>query len=423
MAQAAWLAFSCVAAGCDSCCPCAGFDGHFTKKAGANQEGCATFWRRSRFRLHACQDVSLRDCFRASMPQHLLLQRARSLHSEQLPPPQPVRRQQRGSPTRAAAPGQSPVPGPVQAGAARAGPQQTPAEAAGQGPLVTGGAQAAAERHARFCPLLEASSALAHSVQKVSSIAQVCVLVPSTADSPPGSSQEAASSATSDRGAGSDEPLCVVNTHLFYHPRAPHIRNMQMAAILAEAEAVMQAPAAAGPGRPALLLCGDLNSGLNQGIPGQAALRQHCRLRLDSHVVHPAAPADDVLPALRVPAGTLCCAHGIPCRSRQLTLLGEITSALCCWQALCSCWTRASSQQTSGTGPWGLTLTLGHGSGGARLVVQRSRQPSRQWLPATQRRGMQRSLEVELHCAYPSAEGCIRCQGSGHFWYAGRVGG
>ena len=30
-------------------------------------------------------------------------------------------------------------------------------------------------------------------------------------------------------------PLCVVNTHLFYHPYAPHIRTMHTAAILEEA--------------------------------------------------------------------------------------------------------------------------------------------------------------------------------------------
>ena len=323
------MAFSCVAAGYDSCCPFAGFDGHFTKKAGANQEGCATFWRRSRFRLHACQDVSLRDCFRAAMPQHLLLQRAKSLHSEELPPPRPVRRQQRGSPTRAAVPDQSPVPGPVEAGAVRAGSLKAPAEAAGQGPLVTGGTQAAAERHARFRPLLEASSALAHSVQKVSTIAHICVLVPCTADLPPGSSQEAASSATSDRVAGSDEPLCVVNTHLFYHPRAPHIRSMQMAAILAEAEAVMQAHAAPVPGRPSLLLCGDLNSGLNQGTPGQAASWQHCRPQPKSHVVHPAAHADDVL-ALAGACWRLVWCTWHPLQVFPSDLLREITSALCC---------------------------------------------------------------------------------------------
>ena len=323
------MAFSCVAAGYDSCCPFAGFDGHFTKKAGANQEGCATFWRRSRFRLHACQDGSLRDCFRAAMPQHLLLQRAKSLHSEELPPPRPVRRQQRGSPTRAAVPDQSPVPGPVEAGAVRAGSLKAPAEAAGQGPLVTGGTQAAAERHARFRPLLEASSALAHSVQKVSTIAHICVLVPCTADLPPGSSQEAASSATSDRVAGSDEPLCVVNTHLFYHPRAPHIRSMQMAAILAEAEAVMQAHAAPVPGRPSLLLCGDLNSGLNQGTPGQAASWQHCRPQPKSHVVHPAAHADDVL-ALAGACWRLVWCTWHPLQVFPSDLLREITSALCC---------------------------------------------------------------------------------------------
>lgn len=68
-----------------------------------------------------------------------------------------------------------------------------------------------------------------------------------------------------------DGPLCVVNTHLFFHPRAPHIRTLHTAALLAEAGALIDevagSPALHGR-RPALLFCGDLNSDLNDGVPG-----------------------------------------------------------------------------------------------------------------------------------------------------------
>lgn len=72
-------------------------------------------------------------------------------------------------------------------------------------------------------------------------------------------------------GAPHDGPLCVVNTHLFFHPRAPHIRTMHTAALLAEASALIDgaAPAQQLRGqRPALLFCGDLNSDMNDGISG-----------------------------------------------------------------------------------------------------------------------------------------------------------
>lgn len=69
--------------------------------------------------------------------------------------------------------------------------------------------------------------------------------------------------------------LCVVNTHLFFHPYAPHIRTMHTAAILEEAAAFLQQAAedprvgaALGGSRPTVLFCGDLNSDLNDGIPG-----------------------------------------------------------------------------------------------------------------------------------------------------------
>lgn len=72
-------------------------------------------------------------------------------------------------------------------------------------------------------------------------------------------------------GAPHDGPLCVVNTHLFFHPRAPHIRTLHTAALLAEASALIEraAPSQQLRGqRPALLFCGDLNSDMNDGISG-----------------------------------------------------------------------------------------------------------------------------------------------------------
>ena len=68
-------------------------------------------------------------------------------------------------------------------------------------------------------------------------------------------------------GAGGGA-VCVVNTHLFFHPRANHIRTIHTAAILSEAEAFIQENCPAGRQLPAMLLCGDLNSGCNKGIPG-----------------------------------------------------------------------------------------------------------------------------------------------------------
>ena len=70
-------------------------------------------------------------------------------------------------------------------------------------------------------------------------------------------------------------PLCVLNTHLFYHPYAPHIRTMHTAAILEEAAAFItsssasiRATAPMDPKDLALVFCGDFNSDLNEGIPG-----------------------------------------------------------------------------------------------------------------------------------------------------------
>lgn len=127
--------------------------------------------------------------------------------------------------------------------------------------------------HAQFEPMLAASPELALALQKVTTVAQATLLAPVDP-------------------ASGDGCLCVVNTHLFFHPYAPHIRTMHTAAILSEAGAfleqcrsspdVAQAMAAAGGGRPpALLFCGDLNSDLNDGIPGVVELLRSGRLPHD----------------------------------------------------------------------------------------------------------------------------------------------
>ncbi len=72
-------------------------------------------------------------------------------------------------------------------------------------------------------------------------------------------------------------PLCVVNTHLFFHPKASHIRTLHAAAMLAEAHALMQEVGQQLGQTPALLFCGDLNSDKNDGISGEMPYHaMHC---------------------------------------------------------------------------------------------------------------------------------------------------
>ena len=69
--------------------------------------------------------------------------------------------------------------------------------------------------------------------------------------------------------AGAAEgPICLLNTHLFFHPQAPHIRSLHVAAMLAEAHALAESAAAELGRTPTLLFCGDLNSDINEGMPG-----------------------------------------------------------------------------------------------------------------------------------------------------------
>ena len=104
--------------------------------------------------------------------------------------------------------------------------------------------------HAALLPLLRASPQLVDALQRVGTIAQLVLLRPvessqtevrsagSDADSvrqvPP------TNNGTSDpHAAGWEHSLCVLNTHLFFHPRAPHVRTLHIAAALAEADSFM----------------------------------------------------------------------------------------------------------------------------------------------------------------------------------------
>lgn len=62
-------------------------------------------------------------------------------------------------------------------------------------------------------------------------------------------------------------PLCVVNTHLYFHPRANFIRTLHTAVMMMEARAVIDTTNDSA----ALIFCGDLNSGHNKGVPGRSA--------------------------------------------------------------------------------------------------------------------------------------------------------
>ena len=85
---------------------------------------------------------------------------------------------------------------------------------------------------------------------QVTTVAQLTVLVP-----------------VSQAGAA-EGPLCLLNTHLFFHPQAPHIRSLHVAAMLAEAHALAESAAGQLSRTPTLLFCGDLNSDINDGMPG-----------------------------------------------------------------------------------------------------------------------------------------------------------
>ncbi|DBA65768.1 TPA: hypothetical protein ACH3X2_002808 [Trebouxia sp. C0005] len=238
----------------------AGFEGHYTNKASSTREGEATFYRTSRFRLAARQDVILRDCFKD------LLHPAAQGSTVADVTAQHAQRSKR------------------------------------------------AKHHAQFEPMLRSSPHLQHVLQGVATVAQMTLLKPVTqpnaTPSPSLSPDQEMLLETSDsspaRAASAEGNICVVNSHFFFHPRASHVRNIHTAAVMTEVEAFIDetlngaascsdntaatAAATAGPTsqradeptsaasepvssqRPAMLFCGDLNSDLNDGPPGVVQL-------------------------------------------------------------------------------------------------------------------------------------------------------
>jgi len=135
-----------------------GYEGCYTNKQGKVREGSAMFWRTSRFRALAKKDVLLRDVFAPPL----------------------------------------------------------------------------GDLHQQFSPLLDNSPNLVDALQKVTTIAQMVLLLPAD------STSAAAPAAAAAAGGGRSRPLLVTNTHLFFHPYAPHIRTIHTAAVLEEAQAALQ---------------------------------------------------------------------------------------------------------------------------------------------------------------------------------------
>lgn len=120
-----------------------------------------------------------------------------------------------------------------------------------------------------FQPLLDASPHLTEALQRVSTIAQALALQPR-----PGSRLCPASAQA--------PPLVVANTHLFFHSNAAHIRTMHVDTIVMEAFELAAECGRSGAtddgATPAVIFCGDLNSDLNDGVPGTVELLRSGRL-------------------------------------------------------------------------------------------------------------------------------------------------
>jgi 2',5'-phosphodiesterase len=96
--------------------------------------------------------------------------------------------------------------------------------------------------HASLAPFLQrpCNKELARILSsKLTTVAQLCCLVPATEG---------------------EQGLVVVNTHLFFHPGASHIRMLLVSAILREVQAARQEWERQTGLRLAVILAGDLNS-------------------------------------------------------------------------------------------------------------------------------------------------------------------
>ena len=237
-----------------------GYEGRFTGKASTVREGSATFWLRERFEVGAERDVVLKEVF-----------------------------------------------GKLWEGSGGGGGGEGGRRATTSNDKSSDGSDASdplsassvAARHSALLPALRSSAWLRESLSKVSTVAQVTLLVPRRRkkEEVEEEKQPGSESACGGGGGGGGGPLLVTNTHLFFHPSAPHVRTLHVQAMLTEAADVSErwqtqekkakgdsnddgnatkttkttkTPKAAE--RPAALFCGDLNSDLNDGVPGVVEL-------------------------------------------------------------------------------------------------------------------------------------------------------
>ena len=317
----------------------AGFEGHYTNKSSGTREGEATFFRSSRFRLSSRLDVSLKDCFQdiltgfqqplSRVPDAAAAQRAqRAQRHAQFKPLLQSSPQLAQVLLRVATVAQITLLEPVSSGQAPA--DQQPADSL-RYQHQHQQASTVQQQQQRHQPQHQ---------QQPTGLAAELVVGPNTYEAAEAQDPGQHSRMTQADASTSAGSLCVVNSHFFFHPHASHVRNMHAAAIMAEVEdfihdhlchtqsisspaqrikanasvpepdtladqATEAAPvqqaeqrtAAAGevshdgrlpeqagarhrPDGPAVLMCGDLNCGLNHGTPGQSLLLlpESCKL-------------------------------------------------------------------------------------------------------------------------------------------------
>ena len=199
------------------------YEGMYTNKAGAVREGSAMFWNSKRYRLVASHEFALKHLFSNS--------------GTRVKPATPV---------------------------------SLKLEERSEGYQKV------------FEKMLSSSPALTHALQRVGTVAQMALLQPVIS-----SNDNNSRSNTPPSSFLSSPPLMVANTHLFYHARAPHIRTMHTWGIIQEAHAFIQQYQKDNNNNnkkqqePAMIFCGDLNSDLNDGIPGAIHLLSHGHLPAD----------------------------------------------------------------------------------------------------------------------------------------------
>lgn len=289
--------------------PAAGFQGHYTNKSSGTREGEATFYHTSRFRVSRKLDLSLRDCFKdiltgfeqPSGPQsdpvaaqraqraarhaqfkpllqsspHLskvLLHVATVAQITVLEPCLEATSQQQGC---RLPDWQQPDSNAAVEHSQQGLPEQTAAQHEQQQSFIQ---QQHCSQHQDDGDAHADDSGHQHPSQTQGSSQHSDRRLSSSQHQQPSKQLEPYQQSRSLQGVDSlpEDSICVVNSHFFFHPHASHVRNIHTAAVMAEvaaflddgAEEAQQSSSKASTARPAVLFCGDLNSGLNHGTSG-----------------------------------------------------------------------------------------------------------------------------------------------------------